>query len=284
MSDIGNALLGRDLGRMIREGVPQLAARVSHDPNLLAEAAFRDAHGGMSRVDFAERERQRAQQDFVDSATADLEGQPPKVDGLPSSLTPKRRAYASFNAWLKSEETNLSALQCKRDQLQKLADAPLATESDIRASLRRSADFLLGKSTEDSDTAKRIQLEGRRIEQLHQAEAARMALNDLEQSITVAELRVDRLRNREKEFLFPCVHEAAAGMKRTLSRLEAEAEALRDVLAPLYRIFSYYSMDTNEPERPDIDVRWKHSWSEISEALEADPVAPIEKLLPAVKF
>jgi hypothetical protein len=280
---IANTIFWNDKTRLENQGVPQIGARVSTDPSVLAEDKFMREHGGMSYAAYRERDQLIAREAFEQEATADLEGDPPPCD-VPASLTPKRAMYARYHAWLSAEQAKLAALERKRTELQAIVDLPLATESDIRAMLRRTADALLnGVPADESDAAKRLELEGRRIDQLHKCEAAKIALNHLGQQITVSELRVARLREREREFLYPILHEAAEPLERLLDRKRAEVAALEKTLFPIWNDFATYQVVENI-DPPDVSVKSRHSWYDIADALQADPAADISKMIPAPKF
>jgi hypothetical protein len=244
-------IMFQDLARMAQSGPAQLGGRVSHDPDMLAEAAFQDTHGGMSRATAAERARVFEREAWEADNLGDLE-----ADDFGGS-TPRER-FAAYHALRKSEEDKLAALQAKRSELESIAGAPLTTESDIRAALRRSADFLLGKSKEDSDTAKRVELESRRAEQLHRAEAARLAMGDIAREITVAELRVKRLRERHDGFLAP---------------------VLAELFSPIHDWIETKRREINVFEQSLPDARYA-----VMAALEKDPGADVAKMLPALKF
>jgi hypothetical protein len=262
---ISTGILANDLRRMASAGPAQLGARVSHDPNLLAEDEFRRTHQGMDRLSWAAREKMLQQERYEADALSDLDGEAPPIDGLPSGLSAKRKAYAAFAVWLKGEEQKLALLENKRHDLQTMVDAPAEAEGNIRAMLRRTADALLhGTPADESDAAKRLELETRHTAQRHRAEAATMALADLEPQIEVARLRVDRLRSREMEYLAPVMHEKR--MIRPLSN------------------WHWYGMTTIEPPSQHVEIKWRSSWSEIAEILSADSVADISKLLPVVKL
>jgi hypothetical protein len=84
-----------DLLRMANNPDAQLAGRASTDPGVLAEVAFRDQHGGMSRADVATRKAQWERDSFEAGATAGIDGEPPGglVDAL--SGTPHHARHAS---------------------------------------------------------------------------------------------------------------------------------------------------------------------------------------------
>jgi hypothetical protein len=277
---IGNTILTRDLVRLAEQGATQLPGRVSHDPNLLEEAAFQERHG-MSRAAFAERQRLLAREAFELESTADIEGDPPLCEA-PAGLTAKRTAYFRYHAWLRGEEQALATLENKRRDLQAIIDAPAATEGALRQMLRRTADVLLGKDSEQSDATAWAALESKRTEQAHKAEAARLALSDIEGQIQIAALRVDRLREREKQYLNPVLCELGEQIAQRLAQRRAEVQALERLLAPLYGSYGGYSRTTIEP--PHVEIGWRHSWHDIADTLRSDAAADIGKMLPAIKF
>ncbi len=278
---VGNILMLRDLGRMASEPVQQLAARVSHDPNLISEAEFQIQHG-MSKAAYAERQRIWARDAYEQEVTADLDGSPPLID-VPDGLTPKRQAWFRFSRWLSDEESTLAALEAKRAELQSIIAEPVSTEGALRQMVRRTADTLLGKGREESDATAWAALESQRVAQQHRAAAAQLAIEDLEQDLEISRLRVDHLRNRLREFLSPCIFEAAEGIQRILAHKRAQVAALEKALNPLSE-YSYYGLQVTQPEQPSLDIRWKHSWDGIANALQADPATDISRMLPNPKF
>jgi hypothetical protein len=254
----------------------------THDA--MQEQQFKDSHGGMSRGDYAERERMYAAERQQIKVLADIESDPPPID-TPAGMSSKRRAYAAYHAWLTAETATLTALEAKRAECQAIVDAPAESEGTIRATVRRVADRLLnGLPSDASDALAYREADAKRQQQQLAAEAAAMALNDLERPIEIAQMRVNRLREREREFLSPVLFEAAEGLRRTLARVRAEAAALEDLIEPLFRGFAVYGVKIDEVETPSVDVKWRHSWHDVADALAADPTADVSKLLPVVKF
>jgi hypothetical protein len=236
----------------------------------------------MTRAQFQERERIWSRDAFEAEATAGLDGDPPAVE-VPTNLSAKRQQYACFAAWLQSEQAKLNALESKKAELGGLISAPAEAESNLRALVRRSADRLLhGLGADESDAAKRVELETKHAAQRHQADAARVALPQVEQQIEVARLRVDKLMEREKEFLFPCVREASESVERLLARKEAEIAELKRLLAPLYA--NYRGYGGPDIEAPRVEVKWRHSWHDVADKFKSYPAADITRMLPNIKF
>jgi hypothetical protein len=283
---LSTGILANDLKRMAAAGPMQLGARVAPPGSeVYAEDEFRRTHNGMDRLTWDARQKMLAHERFEEQTLTDLDGAPPPVDGLPSGLSSKRRAYASYAAWLRGEESKFDALEAKRRELQAIVDAPADVESTLRGMLRRTADALLhGTPADESDAAKRLELDAKLATQKHRAEAAQVALSEIEPQIEVAQIRVSRLRDREMEFLSPCLFEAAEGIARTLARVRAEVAALEQLLQPLEAHFRVYGSTDKAPEPPDVSVKWRHSWHDVADALAADPTADVSKLLPVVKF
>jgi chromosome segregation ATPase len=276
---IDTGILARDIKRMADAPQPLIGRPVT-DPQVLSDFEFQAKHG-MSREQYAERARQWQRQEFEDKATADLNGDPPDnmlgTDFRFPGMTPLRLRYTKYAEWLARESDKLNALERRRADLQSMIEAPAQTEGAIRQALRRTADVLLGKSVDDSDTEQRLKLETRRMEQLHKAEAAKLAMPELEREIEIAKLRVHKLREREPEFLNPVIQEAARDVELRLAECRAEVAALERLLKPLseFRVYG-----AKRIEAPAFDIEWGYSWSEIGKALRADPIADISGMLP----
>jgi hypothetical protein len=268
----GNPLLVNDLMRL---NTPMPAGRVAHDEKTISDFEFFQ-NNGMSRAQYAEREALWKRAAFEETATADLNGDPPS--GVSTvGLSPARAQYVRFHGWLASERDKLTGLEAKRTELQGMVDGALDVESEIKKLIRRSADFLLGKSTEDSDASQRLALETKRAEQIHRSEAARLALPDLEQGIEIAGVRCARLRERENEFLVPAIFEVVekSGIVERWQKLRDEGDALEEQLRGLLQSFvpphghSYPWTPPREKAFKSLDSR--KAWAAMADALRSDP-------------
>jgi hypothetical protein len=209
MNGIVNSIVTADLARIAAQN-PQLGARGITEPNALADANFFLAHNGQTREQHAEGQRFRARQDFAARNVADLDDDPPSgLGGDIRGLSPARATFARYSAWLATEVEKLTKLETKRAELLGMIDATAETESRIQVAVRATADFLLGRTKDDGDQAHRKALDERLATQRHQSDAAKVALPEIERQIEVAEMRVNRLREREKDFLWPALIEVA---------------------------------------------------------------------------
>jgi hypothetical protein len=275
-----------DLARMYPNGPAQFGGRVvdkddSSSP-LVTEQAFFDEHK-MSRADYAERERIWAQNAWEDDVCEDLGGQPPAID-TPPGLTPTRAAYWRFRQWMAAEYDKLEAAKKKKADLQALIDAPAAAESGLAALVRRTADRLLnGLPADESDAAKRLELETQNVAARHKAEAAALVLSDVENELEIALLRCRRLREREYEFLNPAMLECGEGAAQLLAKKRAEVAALERLVKPLIANYAGYGQ-TIYAKSETAEIKWKGTWRGIADALTTDAAADVSKLVPVLKF
>lgn len=177
----------------------------------------------LAQADVAAAAHARADRD--EKSIADLNGDPPP--GIPVvGLSPRRALLARYIRWRETLQSELAMLVAKRDQLQTLVDAPNETEAKIRGGVRRTVDFLLGRSADNSDEGARAALDSELAAQRHRAEAAKSALPELEPQIEQAQMRIARLEERRKEFLNPALTELAdeLGLARAYQRKIAELQ------------------------------------------------------------
>jgi hypothetical protein len=273
-----SGIMMADLARMARAATQQLPARGTHDPSVLADYEFL-VKNGINRADFAERERHRARDDFETSATFDLGGKPPGVATL--TAMPKRSRWDRYVEWRASEKLKLTDLETTRAELLGLKAAPAATESKIQAAIRRTADYLMGKSQDGGDELDRKGLDDRLAIEKHRSQAADLLLPDLDRQIEVATLRVKRLQERESEFLRPVLVEHAE--QQYVAKYLAAIEALRKAAAPLAGLTTYlyghgmnerlpdFGLDSLEEASTRIVVRDAAMWDELAEGLGATP-------------
>lgn len=150
-----------------------------------------------------------ARDDRDDAWVADLNGDPPHSISDTLLLSPRRALLARYIRWRQTIAAELATLQAKRDEFQEIMAAPEETEVAIRSAVKRTADWLLGRSTDNSDEGTRKALDDQLAAQRHRAEAARAALVELEPQIERAQLRVQTLNDRQNEFLKPVLREIA---------------------------------------------------------------------------
>jgi hypothetical protein len=279
MSTAGNILMG-DLARMAHEATPQLAVRVTHDQRIIDDHEFLQTHK-MTRQQFAERQRLWDRTAFEERAIADLNGDPPS--GVSTvGLSPARAQYVRFHGWLVAERDKLATLEAKRTELQGMVDGAVDTEGEIKKLIRRSADFLLGRSAEDSDASQRLALETKRAEQIHRSEVARVALPDLQRDIEIAEVRCKRLQERESEFLVPAIFEVVekSSIVERWQKLRDEGDALEEQLRGLMHAFvppHGFSYPWTPPrEKPFKSLDARKAWAAMAEAMRSDPRAKVK--------
>jgi len=231
----------RDLQRMNERGDGQLNGRATTDQDMLAEMAFRHSHGGMSRADYAERQRQWAADDAKAAVLAGYDGEPPStivssaIDAL--SATPQRARLARFMAWRDSVAGELAALKVTRDRLQAAIDAPESLKAKRSGLLREQANRLLefiglgkNEATSGFDVLERRTLDAELDQAEHKSEVARIAIADIGKQIATKEVQLAYLIKREKEFVRPALRERA---ELYIPAYAAAIEKLREAIAPL---------------------------------------------------
>jgi hypothetical protein len=189
--------------------LPKFASVI--DPAAQKEAEFTQRHG-VSYAEYRQRATAWQRERFEEEATSDLSGDPPICNT--KGLSPARAKWADFREWQGQEGRELQALQARRTDIKaKLARA----EAGIKDGVRQAADRLLSGDDSADDT--------KVISATHLAEAARIALFELEEKIDRAEIRVKRLDRREQEFLQAAVLEIA----KSAGLAERYMEKIREV-------------------------------------------------------
>jgi hypothetical protein len=194
----------------------------------------------MTRAEMAERNRQWERSNFETGATSDLDGDLP-LGGIVSDVVgvltgaPERQKLAGFVALRAAERIKLSDLETKKAELLGLVEAPAATESKISAAVRKTADWLRGRNSESSSRLAEIErgnLDTQLATERHRADAAKSIMPELEHDIEVAQLRVKRLDEREREYLEPALREVkvATGVFEYIAKKKAELEAAKALL------------------------------------------------------
>ena len=198
-----NSIFGNDLARLAREGGSdtQLIGRPMTDPNGLIEADFVLRHG-MSRARYSEMMAAHRRQEFEDGAVRDLRGEPPEDICNTRGLGPKRARYARYFHWRLQIQRELSEVQSKRAELEAMIAAPSETEAKRKASVKRTAAFLMGREQASDEDAGKTLTERLMVEQ-HRADAAREALPEIEAALDVAQLRLAAINEREGSFCIP---------------------------------------------------------------------------------
>lgn len=245
MSLASNILSGY-IRRMGRNGDgPKLIGRPATGP-ALADGEFYLEHG-MTREQWGEMISQRNREERESLDVADLEGEPP-AESLGSwvargNVLPQRMRLARFVAWRDRESSKLAVLVKARAKLVDIVGAPVETQRRIGEIIKTGASRLLaaiGSNADDvlhDDAISRRVLDERLSAQRHRADAAREAMADLDQRITVAQRRVTRLSERESEFVRPALIEYADAVFTDIY-LTKVAE-LRKALLPLLGLNDY---------------------------------------------
>jgi hypothetical protein len=270
MSIHGGILLN-DLSRMAKEAAPQLGARVAYDPKVISDHEFHVKHG-MSREAYAERGARWQRRDFEERVTADLDRD---LDAISKTSDSARHKLTTFSLILGNEKSKLSALESRKAQFQEFVNAPTATRSKISDAISRTKAWLLGGG--DEPTIDRAALDAELALASHKAQAAEAAIAELDKKIEVAGIRVNRLADAERGFLNDAVAEVASDLLSALARKRGEVVALERLLEPLRR----YGVATHGKPEP-VELKWRHTWPDVANALRAEPSADVSKLLPRV--
>lgn len=244
-------------------------------------------------------------QELVEAILADVEGDPPALISAAIALGPRRAKFARYVAWRRKLEGELAALEAKRTELDAMVAAPAETAATIRGAVKRTADWLLGRDGADnSDEAGRKLLEDNLAAQRHRAESAQEALPEIGRTIEVAQMRVKRLVEREKEFLSPALAELAdeAGLGHRYRRAIKELRSVLDLLNGLAAEAGGFDSGFDTPAtiafpqmaavssnksvlKEEFIIRAasasRQAWRDAAVALFRDPFAKAGKLIPS---
>jgi hypothetical protein len=285
------------------------------DPERQAEADFFRKHG-VTRAQWAERERAIARQEFEDASTADLNGEPPDnvCDGETEirngishvksrknlkGLSPQRARYARYHFWKAKLGAELSSLEAKKVELEGIIAAPAEAQVAIQEGLQRTAAFLLGRAPDHAEGEAEALADKLAVTK-HRAEAARVALPELEKQIERARVRVKYLSDREHEFLHPALAELVDHLGPLYIQQIRDLRSMADLLFGLAQLTRTYA-DGNEvtaaikfpriglPSIRDVDGNAfiigaygsTAVWQEVIESLRRDPRGSVEGLIPA---
>lgn len=237
---VANSLFNRDLARLAQSpDQPKLMGRPATDRNVLEEAEF-FLKNGMSRAAYAEMRAAMRREEADAQAVRDLNGNPPELTNT-RGLGPKRAALANYFEWVCVETKKRDSLLARRIELEEMIAAPAASEARIRDAVRQTATTLVGRvhaSAKIDRSAMDVQL----AQERHMAEAATVALAEIEGQIENAERRVEFLGSREADFTGPALVEDADNLKLGQIYLEkiAELRAICDLMNGLASVAGGY--------------------------------------------
>jgi hypothetical protein len=217
---------------MARSGVPAPFDPRANNPAAVAEANF-IAKNGMTRAEYNDRNSVWARQNFEADAVRDLTGDLPELADT-RSMTPARARYANYFMLRQRERKKLDELEQRKADLEAMIAAPNATETEVRNGIRRTAAKLLGRAS-DSGESDAGALASKLAVANHKAEAAKLALPELEREIDKAQLRVAKISEREGEFLNAAIVEIADASGLGALYLKKIAE-LRAVAAMMFEL------------------------------------------------
>jgi hypothetical protein len=234
---------------------------------------------GMGSADHANRSTEWLRETFERNSVADLNGDPPSDITNVRGLSPARARWARFFEWQRQVSRELHEFESRRADVEaKLAKA----EADIKSGVRQTANRMLSGNDGGDDTGV--------LAARHTAEAARVALPELEETIDRAKLRVKHLEKRQDEFLHPVIMELAEAGKLGV-RYMAAIKELRHVTELIFgltkalgrspQLQSHITLPrailTNGEHRDYIigaDIR-DSVWTELIRSLQCDPRADI---------
>ena len=245
---ITNSLFNRDISRLVRsDDAPKLIGRPTTDPDLLAENEFILKHG-MTRAQAAKMRAVRQRQNFEDEAICDLNGSPPELTNT-RGLGAKRASYANFLEWQHRETKRRDHLLQRRFELEAKIAAPAATQEKIDDAVKKTAASMMGRANAGEDV-NRGALDGQLSQQKHLAEAAQIAIVEVDREIETAELRVAHLSGREEEFLHPALVEIAdeVGLGKLLLRKIGELRAVCELMNGLAHIAGDFGSGFGQPQ------------------------------------
>ena len=271
MSIHGGILL-TDLSRMAHEAAPQLGARVAYDPKVISDFEFFEKHG-MSREAYIERQGQLKRQAFEEQCVADLDRD---LEAISATSDTARHKLTTFGLILDRERTALANLQSRRAQFEEFVNAPTATRSKIQDAVTATKRWLLGGGG-DEPAVDRAALDAELAVASHKAQAAETACADIDQQIEAAGIRVARLAEAERAFLNDCLAEVSADLVQALARKRGELAALERLLDPLRK----FGVALNGKPDPT-EIRWRHTWADVANALRSNPSGDVSKMLPKV--
>jgi hypothetical protein len=206
VSNIAKNIFGGDLARMARSGVAAPFDPRANNPAVQAEADF-IAKNGMTRAEYRDRNSVWARQNFEVEAVRDLSGDPPELADT-RGMTPARAKYANYFALQQRERKKLDELERRKADLEQMISAPTAAETEVRNGIKRTAAKLLGRTSDSGESDAGVLASKLAVAQ-HKAEAAKLALPELEREIDKAQLRVAKLYEKEPEFLNAAIVEIA---------------------------------------------------------------------------
>jgi hypothetical protein len=248
VSSIGNSILGRDLARLAQSSdAPKLIGRPNTDPDFQAEANFFLANG-MSRADYAAMRATMRREEAEAQSIRDLNGKPPELVST-RGLAPARAQLAQYYEWQHQEAKRRDDLIARRAELEAMIAAPAKTQQAIAEAVRQTATTLMGRA-HASEKIDRAAMDAQLSSERHQAEAAQIALVEIEKQIETAELRCAHLDSRQDEFLNPALVEAAdeVGLGKLYMKKIAELRAITDLLNGLAHVAGGFGSGFGQPQ------------------------------------
>ncbi len=240
----------------VRQGEIDFTAAVlrgdgSSDRQRAAAADFnRKLRTGQTAAEAAASEAQRAGEAFRARALRDYDdGEPPaSIKADTKGMKPMRARLARFLVWMRSTADELANLEAVRARLEATIEAPVAAEANRRGLLQEQAARLLEAITSFGqreagspgfDVVQRRSIDAEIDAAAHKADVARVALNDVSDKIAIKQIQLERLRERQPNFVEDAVREAANEM--VPEYLEAIA-TVRPILKKLFGMRAYLDL------------------------------------------
>lgn len=231
-------------------------------------------------------------------------GDPPDDICSTRGLSPARARLARYLAWQRQIHDEHDKLEAKKANLLELMNAPATTESLIAALVKRTAAVLSGRAdNDDGAAADRKQLDERLSTERHQAQAATEALKDIETELDRARLRVQRIGQRQAEFINAALIEAAdqVGLGEAYLQKVTELRELVQLIFGLADVAGGYGAGLPMPKAVElpsiklpsianekaaafwIEPKGSTAWADLAKALCANPYLDAARFLPRLK-
>ena len=223
----------------------------SSDRQRAAAADFnRKIRTGQTAAEAAASEVQRTSEAFRTRALRDYDdGEPPaSIKADTKGMKPMRARLARFLVWVRSTADELANLEAVRARLEAAIEAPVAAEAKRRGLLQEQAARLLDAIVSFGqrevelpgfDLVQRRSLDAEIDAAAHKADVAKVALSDVADKIAAKRIQLERLNERQRDFVEAAVREAANDL--VPEYLEAIA-TVRPILKKLFGMRAYLDL------------------------------------------
>jgi hypothetical protein len=248
------------IGHRTVSELPVTNASLSIDAR--AELAFMDAHGGMTREQYAKRERMWAEDDRKAKILEPVDHtEPPESIKVTGKFLPARHRFVKYMMWRQQHAEDIGRLEAERRRLTAMIEAPAQVRTKLSELVKAGARALLGGG-ETADGAEHAKAQAELADAEYRAQAAKQALADLDAQIGTKQMQHKRLMERENEFLQPAIIEQADTLKQ---RYIDAVDELRRVL-----------VEMAAARGAKLDVTLPDFWSKAAMCGQDDPLAKYE--------